>query len=266
MSLALLRHFRAKKCFISSLNFYSVKNTNTRNMSLNDAKKIAAQRAVDEWIRSNTAVGIGSGSTVVFAVERLAERVRSEGLQVVCVPTSFQARQLIVEHQLPLGDLDRNPVLDVAIDGADEVDSNMVLIKGGGGCLLQEKIVASCAAKLIIIADYTKNSQHLGEQYKKGIPIEVVPMAYVPLRARIAQMFGGQLKLRMAVAKAGPCVTDNGNFILDWIFDETACLDWNVVNRKLLMLPGVVETGLFVDMATKAYFGMADGSVKTQEK
>lgn len=235
-------------------------------MSLDEAKRVAAHRAVDEWIRAGTAVGIGSGSTVVFAVQRLAERVRAEGLNVVCVPTSFQARQLIVEHQLALGDLDRNPVLDVVIDGADEVDSNMVLIKGGGGCLLQEKIVASCASTMIVIADYTKKSEKLGEQYKKGIPIEVVPMAYVPLKARIAALFGGELQLRMAVAKAGPCVTDNGNFILDWHFDENRDYDWSAVNRELVVLPGVVETGLFVDMAAKAYFGMKDGSVKTQEK
>ncbi|XP_039953051.1 ribose-5-phosphate isomerase [Bactrocera tryoni] len=236
------------------------------NMSLNEAKRIAAHRAVDEWVKTNTVIGIGSGSTVVFAVERLAERVQKEGLKVTCVPTSFQARQLIVENNLVLGDLDRNPKLAVAIDGADEVDRNMVLIKGGGGCLLQEKIVASCAEKLIIIADYTKNSEHLGEQYKKGIPIEVVPMAYVPIKERIAAKYGGELKLRMAVAKAGPCVTDNGNFILDWHFKQNCDCDWAKVNSELLQIPGVVETGLFVNMATKAYFGMNDGSVKTQDK
>ncbi|KAI8122563.1 hypothetical protein FF38_10447 [Lucilia cuprina] len=243
-----------------------ITTTSSTNMSLNEAKRIAAYQAVDEWVKTNTAVGIGSGSTVVFAVDRLAERVKNEGLQVVCVPTSFQARQLIVENNLTLGDLDRNPVLDVAIDGADEVDKDMVLIKGGGGCLLQEKIVASCAEKLIIIADYTKNSQKLGEQYKKGVPIEVVPMAYVPIREKVQKMFGGELKLRMAVAKAGPCFTDNGNFILDWHFPQEQEFNWSEVNKDLLLIPGVVETGLFVNMATKAYFGMANGEVKTQEK
>uniref|UniRef100_A0A0K8WH23 ribose-5-phosphate isomerase n=1 Tax=Bactrocera latifrons TaxID=174628 RepID=A0A0K8WH23_BACLA len=242
------------------------RTASSSNMSLNEAKRIAAHRAVDEWVKTNTVIGIGSGSTVVFAVERLAERVQKEGLKVTCVPTSFQARQLIVENNLVLGDLDRNPKLAVAIDGADEVDRNMVLIKGGGGCLLQEKIVASCAEKLIIIADYTKNSEHLGEQYKKGIPIEVVPMAYVPIRERIAAKYGGELKLRMAVAKAGPCVTDNGNFILDWHFKQNCDCDWAKVNSELLQIPGVVETGLFVNMAAKAYFGMNDGSVKTQDK
>lgn len=221
--------------------------------------------AVDQWVKSNTAIGVGSGSTVVFAVERLAQRVKTEGLRVVCIPTSFQAHQLIVQNGLELGDLDRNPHLDCAIDGADEVNSDMVLIKGGGGCMMQEKIVASCAKNFIIIADYTKNSAKLGEQYKKGIPIEVVPMAYVPIKKRIEETFGGSLELRMAVAKAGPCITDNGNFILDWKFDGERNYNWDTVSKELLHIPGVLETGLFVNMAKKVYFGMKDGSVKEQE-
>lgn len=235
-------------------------------MTLNEAKKLAAYQAVDDWIKSNTAIGIGSGSTVVFAVNRLAERVRNEKLEVVCVPTSFQAQQLIIQNDLQLGTLDRFPLLDLSIDGADEVDENMVLIKGGGGCMLQEKIVASCAKNLIIIADYTKNSKNLGDQYKKGIPIEVAPLAYVPISNRLCKKFGGKANLRMAVAKAGPCVTDNGNFILDWHFDTERAYNWDEVNNELLKIPGVIETGLFVNMATKVYYGMADGGVKCQEK
>uniref|UniRef100_A0A1B0FDH1 ribose-5-phosphate isomerase n=1 Tax=Glossina morsitans morsitans TaxID=37546 RepID=A0A1B0FDH1_GLOMM len=195
-------------------------------MSLNEAKRIAAHRAVNEWVQNDTAIGIGSGSTVVFAVERLAERMKSENLNVACVPTSFQARQLIIEQIGRAFNLDRNPQLDVAIDGADE----------------------------------------LGDQYKKGIPVEVTPMAYVPIKQHIQKCFGGGLKLRMAVAKAGPCVTDNGNFILDWEFANEKIYNWPEVNRDLLMIPGVVETGLFVNMATKAYFGMSDGQVRTQER
>ncbi|XP_055533954.1 ribose-5-phosphate isomerase [Wyeomyia smithii] len=230
-------------------------------MSLEQAKKIAAFKAVDEYVKDNTVVGIGSGSTVVYAVQRLVERVKSEKLNLICIPTSFQARQLIIENALTLGDLEQNPRIDCAIDGADEVDADMILIKGGGGCLLQEKIVASCAQQLIIIADYTKNSKKLGEQYKKGIPIEVIPMAYVPIRDKISSSYGGKLLLRMAVAKAGPVVTDNGNFILDWHFPSTVSYDWDKVNQDISIIPGVVETGLFVKMATRAYFGSADGSV-----
>ncbi|XP_062560479.1 ribose-5-phosphate isomerase [Armigeres subalbatus] len=229
-------------------------------MNLNHSKRVAAFRAVDEYVQNNTVIGVGSGSTVVYAVQRLAERVKTEGLKLVCIPTSFQARQLIIENGLVLGDLEQHPRIHCAIDGADEVDADMVLIKGGGGCLLQEKIVASCADQLVVVADYTKDSTKLGEQYKKGIPVEVVPMAYVPIRNRIAAKYGGKLNLRMAVSKAGPVVTDNGNFILDWHFPE-GDHDWDAVNREIMMIPGVVETGLFVKMATKAYFGLADGTV-----
>lgn len=115
---------------------------------------------------------------------------------------------------------------------------------------------------MIIVADYTKDSKFLGEQYKKGIPIEVVPLAYLPIKQKIEKHFGGELKLRMAVAKAGPCVTDNGNFILDWNFDQNKYIDWNEVNTKIISIPGVVETGLFVDMAKHAYFGLSDGTIQ----
>lgn len=145
-------------------------------MSLNDAKKRAADKAIDVHIKTGMVVGIGSGSTVVFAVERLADRIKKENLEVICVPTSFQAKQLIVQHNLILSDLDRHPVIDCVVDGADEVDSSLTLIKGGGGCLLQEKVVASCAKNMIVIADYTKMSTNLGEKWKKGLPIEPLPI------------------------------------------------------------------------------------------
>lgn len=229
-------------------------------MALEKAKQVAACRAVDEFVTNNSIFGVGSGSTVVYAVQRLAERVETENLKVTCIPTSFQAKQLIIKHNLILGELDTNPNLDVTIDGADEVDANMTLIKGGGGCLLQEKIVASCSKKLIVIADYTKDSENLGDRYKKGIPIEVVPMAYVPIKNKIVASYGGEAKLRCAVAKAGPVVTDNGNFILDWMFTNND-LDWERVNTNIKMIPGVVETGLFVNMCHKAYFGQPEGNV-----
>ncbi|KAG6464974.1 hypothetical protein O3G_MSEX014847 [Manduca sexta] len=229
-------------------------------MSLEQAKQVAAYRAVDEFVTDNCIFGVGSGSTVVYAVQRLAERVESENLKVTCIPTSFQAKQLIIKHNLKLGELDTNPIIDVTIDGADEVDSNMTLIKGGGGCLLQEKIIASFSKKLIVIADYTKDSVKLGDRYKKGIPIEVIPMAYVPIKNKIMAMYGGDIKLRSAIAKAGPVVTDNGNFILDWVFTNQD-LDWEKVNAAIKMIPGVVEIGLFVKMCHKAYFGQPEGNV-----
>ncbi|KAK7789446.1 hypothetical protein R5R35_005375 [Gryllus longicercus] len=229
--------------------------------SVDAAKKAAAVKAVDEYVKNNFVLGIGSGSTIVYAVERLAERVKLENLSIVCVPTSFQARQLIIQHNLILSDLERNPKLDCAIDGADEVDAKLTLIKGGGGCLTQEKIVASCAKQLIIVCDFMKDSKALGEKYKKGVPIEVIPMAFVPVQRKIEEDLGGKAELRMAKQKAGPVVTDNGNFILDWIFPEKS-YDWESTNTKIKMIPGVVETGLFVNMTHKVFYGMADGSVK----
>ncbi|XP_039745841.1 ribose-5-phosphate isomerase [Pararge aegeria] len=247
-------------CSLRYTNFHLLVHCSSKIMSLEQAKQVAAYRAVDEYVKNNSIFGVGSGSTVVYAVQRLAERVETENLRVTCIPTSFQAKQLIIKHNLILGELETNPEIDVTIDGADEVDFQMTLIKGGGGCLLQEKIVAACSKTLIVIADYTKDSKKLGDQYKKGIPIEVIPMAYVPIKNKVISMFGGQIKLRNAIAKAGPVVTDNGNFILDWIFSDQD-LDWEVVNKSIKMIPGVVETGLFVRMCKKAYFGQPEGTV-----
>ncbi|XP_030166938.1 ribose-5-phosphate isomerase isoform X2 [Lynx canadensis] len=215
-------------------------------------------------LQNNQVLGIGSGSTIVHAVQRIAERVKQENLNLVCIPTSFQARQLILQYGLTLSDLDRHPEIDLAIDGADEVDADLNLIKGGGGCLTQEKIVAGYASRFIVIADFRKDSKNLGDQWHKGIPIEVIPMAYVPVSRAVTQKFGGVIELRMAVNKAGPVVTDNGNFILDWKFDRVH--KWSEVNTAIKMIPGVVDTGLFINMAERVYFGMQDGSVNMREK
>ncbi|XP_063315884.1 ribose-5-phosphate isomerase [Pelobates fuscus] len=236
----------------------------TVSRMVEEAKKLAGYAAVDNHVKNNQAIGIGSGSTIVHAVKRLAERVKEENLNVFCVPTSFQARQLILENDLTLTDLDRHPELDVAIDGADEVDSDLNLIKGGGGCLTQEKIVAACAKSFIVVADFRKDSKNLGEQWKKGIPIEVIPMAYVPVSKALQGQFGGVAELRMAISKAGPVVTDNGNFLLDWKFDKVH--DWNTINTAIKMIPGVVDTGLFINMAERVYFGMEDGTVSVRDK
>ncbi|XP_032226825.2 ribose-5-phosphate isomerase isoform X3 [Nematostella vectensis] len=225
-------------------------------------KKAAAVYAVNKFVKNGHVLGIGSGSTVVYAVERLAERVMKEKLEVVCVPTSFQAQQLITENKLVLSDLERNPELDVAIDGADEVDANLTLIKGGGGCLTQEKIVASCAKTLVIIADDRKDSKQLGEKWSKGVPVEVVPFAYRPVMLKMEKM-GLSPVLRMAKAKAGPVVTDNGNFIIDVGFSKPQ--DWNKLNTDLNLIPGVLETGLFVNMTNHVVFGKEDGSIATRD-
>jgi len=225
---------------------------------IEEGKKNAAIKAVEDHIKSGMVLGIGSGSTVVYAVEKIAELNEENNLNLKCIPTSFQSYQLIVENGLTLASLDQYPELDLDIDGADEIDKNLNLIKGGGGCLVQEKIVASNSKKLVIVADFRKNSENLGEKWKRGIPIEVIPISYVPIMKKLEKL-GGTPVLRMAQAKAGPLVSDNGNFIIDVNFGEI--MDPGELNLNILTIPGVVDTGLFIGMASKAYIGLEDGKV-----
>ena len=218
-------------------------------------KKNAGYAAVDDFIHDGMIVGIGSGSTVVFAVERIAQRVNEEGLNLICIPTSFHARQMILENNLVLGDLNRYPEIDVDIDGADEVDANLNLIKGGGACLTQEKIIATNSKKMVVVADFRKDSTTLGENWKNGLPIEVISSAYVPIMKKL-ENFGAVPTLRMGKAKAGPVVSDNGNFIID--ADFGLINDPGTLEQKLKLITGIVETGLFVNLAIKAYFGQAE--------
>ncbi|KAJ3172360.1 hypothetical protein HK101_011152, partial [Irineochytrium annulatum] len=225
-------------------------------------KKQASYAAIDEHVDASTKIiGIGSGSTVVYCVDRLAQRFKEGSVKITaCIPTSFQARQLIIENGLPMGDLNTYPSVDVAFDGADEVASpSLACIKGGGACQLQEKLVAAAAKKFVLVADYRKDGDRLGTKWNKGVPIEVIPSAYVCVQNKIRKL-GGDPVLRMAVKKAGPVVTDNGNLVLDAEFGAIA--DPVTLNDKLIAIPGVVETGLFCGMAQFAYFGCEDGSVK----
>ncbi len=222
-------------------------------------KKNAAFRAVEENVKKNMILGIGSGSTVVYAVKKIAEINQKNNLNLKCIPTSFQSHQLIVENGLTLVSLDQYPEIDLDIDGADEIDKSLNLIKGGGGCLVQEKIIASSSKKLVIIADFTKKSEFLGEHWKKGVPIEIIPLAHIPIMKRLEKL-GGTPVLRMAQAKTGPVVSDNGNFIIDADFGIIKNpLD---LNLKILQIPGVVDSGLFLGMVQAAYIGQADGTVK----
>lgn len=233
-------------------------------LSAANAEKVkAAYTAVDLHVKDGQVVGVGSGSTVVYAVHRLAQRVKEEGLKITCVPTSFQARNLIIEHKLPLSDLNIDPSIDVTIDGADEFNKHLDAIKGGGGCHLQEKMVAYNSAKLVLIADKTKIAEELGTVWKKGVPVEVSPLGYVPIMNKLKAL-GGNPKLREAGGKAGPCVTDNGNFILDTDFGEIK--DPRALEMQVSAIPGVVETGLFVDMAACAYVGTPDGVIEFKKE
>jgi len=226
-------------------------------------KKNAAEKAVLDYIKPEMVVGIGSGSTVVYAVQKIAELNSQKELNLKCIPTSFQSYQLIVENGLDLVSLDQYPEIDVDIDGADEIDKDLNLIKGGGGCLVQEKIIASNSEKVIIVADFRKNSKVLGENWKKGVPVEVIPMAYVPLMKKFEKL-NGEPTLRMAQSKAGPLVTDNGNFIVD--VDFGLMNKPSQLNQALLNLPGVVDTGFFIGMTETAYIGESDGTVKVLGK
>ena len=222
-------------------------------------KKNAANKAVEENVKKGMILGIGSGSTVVYAVKKIAEINKAKDLDLKCIPTSFQSHQLIVENGLTLVSLDQYPVIDLDIDGADEVDASLNLIKGGGGCLVQEKIIASAAKKLVIIVDYTKKSEILGENWHKGVPIEVIPLAVVPIMMKLEKLEGKPI-LRMAKAKAGPVISDNGNFIIDVDFGLVE--NPSDLNLKILQLPGVVDTGLFLGMTQTVYIGQKDGTVK----
>ena len=225
-------------------------------------KKNAAFKAVEDNVKQNMILGIGSGSTVVYAVKAIAEINKNNKLNLKCIPTSFQSHQLIVENGLTLVTLDQYPEIDLDIDGADEIDKSLNLIKGGGGCLVQEKIIASSSKRLVIIADYTKKSEVLGENWRNGVPIEVIPLAYVPIMKRLEKL-GGKPVLRMAKAKAGPVVSDNGNFIIDVDFGKIE--NPSDLNINLLQIPGVVDSGLFLGMASKAYIGLKNGKVEILE-
>jgi len=226
-------------------------------------KKNAAIKAVEENVKKNMIIGIGSGSTVVYAVERLGEINKEKTLNIKCIPSSFQAYQLIIQNELEFVSLEQYPKIDMDIDGADEIDKDLNLIKGGGGCLVQEKIIASNSKQLIIIVDYRKRSEILGTNWKRGIPIEVIPMSYFPIMEKLKNL-GGKPVLRMAQSKSGPLITDNGNFIIDVDFGEVN--NPNELNRKFLNIPGVVDTGLFIEMCSKAYIGLEDGNVLTLAK
>lgn len=226
-------------------------------------KKAAAEKAIDDNVFNGALIGIGSGTTIVYAVQRIAKKVKEENISVKCVPTSFQAKQAIIENGLPLVTLEEYPTLDISIDGADEVDKDLVAIKGGGGCLLEEKIVDCAAKTFLCVCDSRKDVKTLGTNWKNGVPIEVIPLAFKNVMQKIESSFGGKVVLRMATRKMGPVVTDHGNFIVDWKFENTH--NWREVDTLLHLIPGIVETGLFVNVISKAYFGDPDGDVKIRE-
>jgi len=214
-----------------------------------DAKKRAALEAARN-VEDGFVIGLGSGSTVSYAISEIGRRIREENLKVLAVPTSYKTLLLAVKCGIPLTTLNEHPQLDLDIDGADQIDEELNLIKGRGGALTREKIVASASKTLIIVADKSKLTKSLGKD--QLIPIEVLPFA-LPLATNKIKKMGGKPNLRERKDGSGPYVTDNGNFILDvdfGVIQEPITLEAN-----LKKIPGVIETGLFIGMAEKAYIG-----------
>lgn len=227
---------------------------------IEEAKRNAALEAV-KHVKDNFVMGLGSGSTAAYAIKEIGNRIKREKIRVSAVPTSYQAFTLAVKHGIPITTLEEHPTLDLTIDGADQIDDELNLIKGMGGALTREKIVASASKKLVIIADERKKVKVLGEG-NHPVPIEVLPFATPIVMHKIKEM-GGRPFLRESNKKVGPVITDNGNIIIDVNFGlvhEPAEL-----NHKLKGIPGVVETGLFVKMADVIYLGERAGVRKLEK-
>ncbi len=222
-----------------------------------EAAKRAAAEMASALVRSGQIIGLGSGSTVALVVEALAKRVREEGLSAEFVPSSYQIQLLALERGLRVADFMGIDRIDLAIDGADQVDRELNLVKGGGGALTREKVIDSFAAELVIVVDEGKLSDRLG--IGQPIPIEVIPFA-LPLVMREVKRLGGRPVLRIGTGKVGPVVTDNGGFILDVDFGPIA--DPERLDADLRAIPGVVGTGIFAGMAHRVYVGRADGTVE----
>jgi ribose 5-phosphate isomerase A len=213
----------------------------------NEAEKELAGRAAAELVRDGDVVGLGTGSTAYFAVVAIGERVKA-GLKIVGIPTSDATAQLARKLGIPVSTLDEHPVIDITIDGADEVDPRLNLIKGGGGALLREKIIATASKKMVVVADSTKVVKALG---KFPLPVEIIPFARAVLEKKIASL-GATCKLRMK-PDGKPFVTDEGHHILDCSFGKIA--DPPKLARALNEMPGVVEHGLFIGIAKLALIG-----------
>jgi ribose 5-phosphate isomerase A len=227
-------------------------------MSADTLKQQAAARAL-EFVENGMSLGLGSGSTAAKFVDLVGQRVKA-GLQVKCVPTSEATRAQAERLGIPLTSLDDTPFLDLTVDGADEIDAQLRLIKGGGGALLREKIVATASQRMVVITDASKLVVTLG---KFPLPIEVVRFGLAATRNMVEVLSAdagceGEIKLRLA-ADGKPFETDGGNLILDCAFGQIA--DPEALEDALKLIPGVVESGLFLGIADAAVIAGPDGVV-----
>jgi ribose 5-phosphate isomerase A len=230
---------------------------------IDKAKYVAARRAVD-FVENGMKLGLGTGSTAAWMVRCLAERVRDEGLKVVGVPTSRRTAELATELGVPITTMDDVKWLDLTIDGADEFDPNLNLIKGGGAALLQEKIVATASDRMIVIADAAKEVAQLGAF---PLPVEVVAFGWQTTKALIEEtlfsldVLGRDVSLRMS--KSNPLRTDENNFILDLNLKRIG--NPRQLALVLNQIPGVVENGLFIDICDIVVIGHGDGRVTVRD-
>ncbi|MDR2203606.1 MAG: ribose 5-phosphate isomerase A [Nitrososphaerota archaeon] len=227
---------------------------------IQEAKKNASLEAV-KHVKDNFVVGLGSGTTVAFAIEALGKRVKEEELKIVGIPSSYQAFQLAIQHDIEVTTLDEHPVIDLTIDGADQVTPELYLIKGMGAALLREKIVAAASKFNVIIVDESKRVKVLGEN-GQVVPIEVLPFALAFVKNRIT-VLGGEVNVREGKGKLGPIVTDNGNFIIDANFGLVSNPQDLAV--KVKNIPGVVETGFFVGLTDLVYIATENKVEKLQK-
>ena len=223
----------------------------------NQMKQAVAQAAVEQF-RDGMIVGLGSGSTAALMIQGLGQRLASGQLKdIVGVTTSFQGEVLAAELGIPLLSLNAVSRIDLAIDGADEVDPSFQLIKGGGACHVQEKLVAARAERFVVVVDSTKLVERLNLDFL--LPVEVLPGAWRQVQQRLSAM-SGKAELRMADRKAGPVVTDQGNLVLDVRFDGGIANPLDL-ERTINNIPGVLENGLFVNLAHEVLVGEVNDGV-----
>ncbi|KAK3011787.1 hypothetical protein RJ639_011775 [Escallonia herrerae] len=239
-------------------------STPTPTLTQDDLKKLAADKAV-EYVKSGMVLGLGTGSTAAFVVAKLGALLKSGELtNIVGVPTSKRTQEQAASLNIPLSVLDDHPKLDLAIDGADEVDPDLNLVKGRGGALLREKMVEAASDKFVVVVDESKLVDGLGGS-GLAMPVEVVQFCWKYNLIRLQELFkeeGVEAKLRLDGGK--PYVTDNMNYIVDLYF-KTPIKDSGAAGKEISALEGVVEHGLFLDMTTAVIIAGADGvSVKTK--
>jgi ribose 5-phosphate isomerase A len=224
------------------------------------SKEAAGARAA-LCVESGMTLGLGTGSTVTYFLEALARRIQSENLLVKGVATSEDTVLKAKELGIPMTTLEEDPQLDLVIDGADEVDGDFRLIKGGGGALLREKIVAAAGKRVVIIVGEGKQVNVLGTTFL--LPIEILPFGYPSTKSRVAEL--GCIPFLRTTEKEEPFVTDNGNYILDCKFAE-GIADPVSLHAEISQIPGVAEVGLFLDLCDEVITGLGDGTTTVQTK